>query len=174
MYSAGSVDVLTNYFDEQRSAFENIVPTLKAKQAGAARGELLSFRGIRGIKQMLGELLNSTQKNYATMGSGKPSLMLGEAWWINFNQKRVAKNVPVRLLFNDSLRKWSAATKYELAEVRYTDGGFEPLTETIIAGNAVGIIVWTEEPFGIILHSPTAAKSYLAYFDTLWKTAAKK
>lgn len=46
--------------------------------------------------------------------------------------------------------------------------GFEPLTETIIRGDTIGIIVWTEKPIGILIKNATAAKSYDQYFQVPW------
>jgi len=57
--------------------------------------------------------------------------------------------------------------------VRYTKAGFEPLTETIIRNNRIGIIIWTEKPLGIIINQKEAAKSYDQFFKLMWNTATK-
>ena len=35
----------------------------------------------------------------------------------------------------------------------------------------IAIIIWTDEPEGIIIENPAAAKAYKSYFDVLWKSA---
>jgi hypothetical protein len=43
------------------------------------------------------------------------------------------------------------------------------LTETIIRNDKIGIIIWTEMPMGILIHSKAAARSYDQFFDMMWK-----
>ena len=61
--------------------------------------------------------------------------------------------------------------KYPKAEVRYTKAGFEPLTETIIRNDKIGIIIWTKKPIGVLIHNKTAAESYDQFFEMMWKAA---
>lgn len=55
--------------------------------------------------------------------------------------------------------------------MRYTSAGFEPLTETIIRNNRVGIIVWTDKPIGFLMENAQAAESYDKFFEMLWQAA---
>ena len=61
--------------------------------------------------------------------------------------------------------------KYGKTEIRYTKSGFEPLTETIIRNDKIGIIIWLEKPIGILIHNKIAAESYDEFFELLWKTS---
>jgi hypothetical protein len=97
--------------------------------------------------------------------------MIGEAWWISYHRKRAAKGIHAKLLFNESLKSWKAETRYPKAEVRYTKEGFEPLTETIIRNNRIGLIIWTDKPIGILIHQKEAAESYDNFFQLMWKSA---
>lgn len=74
-------------------------------------------------------------------------------------------------MFNESLKEWKAEEKYKLVEVRYTKRGFEPLTETIIRNDKIGLIIWTEKPIGILIHNKAAAESYDKFFEVLWKAS---
>ena len=73
-------------------------------------------------------------------------------------------------MFNASLRSWNAENKYKSSEIRYSETGFEPLTETIIRNDKVGIIIWTDNPTGVIIHNEVAAESYDKFFEIMWKT----
>ncbi|MBS3118436.1 hypothetical protein J4417_02015 [Candidatus Woesearchaeota archaeon] len=76
-------------------------------------------------------------------------------------------------MFNESLAFWNAEIKYLKSEVRYTKVGFEPLTETIIRNDKIGLIIWTEKPIGILIHNQIAANSYDKFFKMIWMTAKK-
>jgi len=56
-------------------------------------------------------------------------------------------------------------------EVRYFERDFEPLTETVVRDDLVAIIVWTDEPVVFRIQDSFVAKSYLGFFDRMWKQA---
>jgi len=120
---------------------------------------------------LLLELLEAGGKEHHTFGSTERSLMLGEEWWINYHKKRSEKGIIARLMFNESLSSWKAEVKYPKAEVRYTKAGFEPLTETIIRNDKVGMIIWLDKPIGVLVHNISAAESYDSFFNMMWKNS---
>ncbi len=168
-YTASNPENIVRYIDEKKARFQALVPQLLEKQRSTVRSEVVSFRGVRGVKELLYELLTIEHPEHLTIGSSAKSLILGDAWWVAYHKERAAKGVKAKLLFNESLRSWTAEMKYPKSEVRYTTAGFEPLTETIIRGTAVGIIVWGDEPLGVLIRQKEAAESYAAYFQTLWR-----
>ncbi|NOX71811.1 MAG: hypothetical protein GXO64_03890 [Candidatus Micrarchaeota archaeon] len=169
-YQASDPSHILEYIDEKKRRFNEMLPQLLAKQRTAKeKREVTVFRGIRGIKELLYELLDAGGNEHHTFGSTSASLMLGKAWWIDYHEKRAKKGIKAKLLFNDSLRPWKAEFKYKNCEVRYTQTGFEPLTETIIRNDSIGLIIWTEKPIGILIHNRIAAESYDKFFSIMWK-----
>jgi len=151
---------------------QEILPELLLKQKQAKeKPEIITFRGINGIKELLMELLEAGGKEHHTFGSTAKSLMLGDAWWVSYHKKRAERGIKAKLLFNESLTYWKAEIKYPKSEVKYTKAGFEPLTETIIRNDKIGIIVWTDKPLGVIIYQKEAAESYDKFFQLMWKTA---
>ncbi len=174
-YQANNPRHIVNYIDEKKKKFEDILPELIAKQESAGvKSEVITFRGIRGIRELLLELLEAGGKEHNTFGSAKESLMMTDTFWINYHKRRAALGIKAKLLFNESLKEWKAERKYPKAEIRYTTKGFEPLTETIIRNDKIGIILWTEIPLGILIHNKIAAKSYNDFFEVIWKNAKNK
>lgn len=171
-YQASNPKHILEYINEKKERFESVLPQLVSRQAAAKeKSEALLFRGMRGIKELLYELLEAGGKEHHTLGSPKESLMMGEAWWVNYHKKRVAKGIAAKLIFNESLKTWKAPEKYKKVEVRYTKQGFEPLTEIIIRNDKVGIILWVEKPIGILIHNKILADSYEKFFELIWRTA---
>lgn len=170
-YSASNPNHILEYINEKKERFEAVLPELLLKQQMAKKKpEVVTFRGIRGIRALLYELLDAGGNEHHTFGSTEKSLMLGDEWWVSYHRKRAGKGIYAKLLFNESLRTWAAETKYKNGEVRYTSKGFEPLTETIIRNDKIGIILWTETPIGVIIHEKSAADSYDQFFKLLWET----
>lgn len=173
-YQAANPKHIIDFINEKKERFQEILPELLLKQKQAQeKPEIITFRGINGIKELLIELLEAGGKEHHTFGSTAESLMLGDAWWVSYHKKRAEHGIKAKLLFNESLAYWKAEVKYPKSEVKYTKAGFEPLTETIIRNDKIGIIVWTDKPLGVIIHQKEAAESYDKFFQLMWKTAIK-
>ncbi len=129
-----------------------------------------SFNGIDGVKRLLNILLNTGGKDHHTFGSSKESLMLGETFWVDYHKKRAAKGIKAKLIFNESLKDWVQKNKYPKAEYKFIKKSFEPLTETIIRNNKIGIIIWTKNPIGILISNKVAAESYDKFWKIMWES----
>ncbi|MBU0530854.1 MAG: BlaI/MecI/CopY family transcriptional regulator, partial [Nanoarchaeota archaeon] len=129
-YQASNPKHIVEYIDEKKDRFEEILPQLLHKQNTAKqKPEIVVFRGIKGIRELLYELLEAGGTEHHTLGSTKKSLMMGEAWWVGYHKKRVAKGIKAKFIFNESLKFWEAGRRNYKSEIRYTKTGFEPLTE---------------------------------------------
>jgi sugar-specific transcriptional regulator TrmB len=172
-YQAANPRHIIEFIDEKKERFEKILPEMLLKQETAQeKPEVVTFRNIRGVKELLLELLEAGGSEHHTFGSTSESLMLGESWWVRYHKRRAEKGIKAKLMFNESLRLWKAEIRYGKCEVKYTKAGFEPLTETIIRNDMVGIIIWTEKPIGILIHNKVAADSYDKFFNVMWNTAS--
>ena len=173
-YQATNPNHILNYLDEKKKRFEEILPQLMIRQQSSKQSpEITSFHGIRGIRELLYELLEAGGKSHHTINSPDKSLMMGDAFWIEYHKKRAKNGIRAELIFNESLRSWKVSKTHYNAEIRYSGEGFEPLTETIIRNDKLGIIIWTEKPVGTIIRNKVAADSYEKYFQLLWNQAKK-
>ena len=171
-YQAANPKHIVEYINEKKERFETLLPNLLAKQTQSKeKPEIITFRGKKGIKELLYELLEGNGKEYHTLNSPHASIMMGDSFWITFHKKRSSRGIKARQVFNESLRIWVKQIKYTLSELRYTKKGFEPLTETIIFGNQVAILIWAEKPIGILMKNSTIAESYDRYFELMWEQA---
>ena len=171
-YQASNPKHLVDYIEEKKERVERMLPQLLSKQTLAKqKPEVTVFRSIKGVRELLYELLDAGGDEHHTFGSVRESLLMGEEWWINYHRKRSRKGIAAKLLFNDSLRSWKAEKKYPKAEVRYTKTGFEPLTETIIRNDKIGLILWIEKPIGILINNKILTNSYDTFFSMLWNAS---
>src|SRR3989344_2417651 len=126
------------------------------------------FEGIDGIKELLYILLNAGGKEHHTFGGAKEGLVMGDSFWIDYHQKRAKLGIQAKLIFNESLKDWTQKNKYPNAEYKFIEKEFEPLTETIIRNDKIGIIIWTEIPIGILISNKIAAESYDKFWKIMW------
>ena len=128
-----------------------------------------TFHGIKGIKDLLYELMDAGGNEHHTIASSKESLMLGEKFWHEYHKKRAEKGIKAKLIFNESVREWCIKNPYPDTEYKFTSAGFEPLTETIIRNDKLAFIIWTKVPMGIVMENKEAANSYDKFFNMMWE-----
>jgi len=174
-YQATNPKLIVDYIEDKKKRFESILPQLLAQQQiSRKKHEAAIFRGLRGIREILNQMIESGKEYYAYGGPQKSHDLLGDYTWKAFHKKRISRKIHAKLIFNYSLKWWGEKlNKKRLTEVRYTKKEFEQLTETIICGNRIAIIVYSDNPYGFLIEDQTVTDSYKKFFNILWKEAEK-
>jgi DNA-binding MarR family transcriptional regulator len=179
VFRVAAPDALSAYLQEEQEELdekkalaaqlsENI-KVARTKLPAAHRAEV--YRGVKALKSFYFNML-APGTPYVVIGAPKASVdIMGEAFWLNFNLRRIEKKVHVRMIFNNSLREYSKQVKHKLTEIRFMEQDSEPLTETHIWPGHVGIVVWSEEPVAFIIEDKEVEKSYREFFEKLWREA---
>jgi sugar-specific transcriptional regulator TrmB len=172
-YQASNPKNISEYIDEKKKQYEKLLPELLKKQERKKeKPKIRAFKGKKGIKELFYELLNTESKELFSQGAPIESTqIMGKTFWKNYGQKLKAKKLKIKIIYNESFREKLEDMKGLNAESRFTKKGFEPLTETFIVGDKVGIIIWTEEPLGILIQNKTAAESYKVFWEQNWNLA---
>jgi sugar-specific transcriptional regulator TrmB len=173
-YQAIDPKVFLAQLDDKRKNLELLMPQLLKMEVSDKEPQVFVYSGIQGVKQLLNSLLEMEGKEHHTLGSSDLSLMLGEIFWRNYHLRRAEKGIHAKLLFNHSLKDWSAERKYKNAEVRYIQPGYEPITEHIVRGETCAVILWLDPPVGVLYKNKKVAKSYEELFKLFWDNAERK
>lgn len=159
---------------EDRHAISAMIPTLKAEQRTVkqeTRAEL--YEGIVGIKTVYERMLRETQRGATILIAGAPR-MAGEkldGYFDDFNQRRIAKNVRLRIILNTDHpreRKLSALPK---TAVRVFPRNIRTPAWIIIFNNTVATLNIEGVPIVFLLQNAAAAASYRQYFTLIWNLA---
>jgi len=173
-------NMLIEFFEEKEKEIQN-----KKKEAKKLADEIdetlkkvkhpqeaMIYKGVKGIKSFYNETLQG--RDYIVFGAPKESLeLMGETFWKNYNLKRIKNKIDVRMVFNPSIKSYGNKIKNKFTHVKYFDKDFEPLTETHIQEDKVGIIVWTEEPVLFLIQDKNVAESYRKFFESMWRVSKK-
>lgn len=174
-YRASKPDNFLTYLEDKKLRFEKILPELKKKMnISKEKKEATIFKGKKGLNQMYIHLLNSGGKEYNTYGGGQRVTheIMGEKWWKLLHDKRIARKIKSRQIFDITIKKFGEELKKKPhTQIKFLPQEFEQLTETIIIGDYVGIAIFTEEPYGVLIHDKTAALGYKKHFELMWKIA---
>jgi sugar-specific transcriptional regulator TrmB len=181
IFQIASSNALNDYFEEQEKELEDRKKEAEKltqeinKLAKTIRTEIEArvFRGVKGIRSFYYSGVEKGKDNFA-FGAPQESIdIMGETFWRNLQTRRQAKKVRAKLIFNPSIREYGETIKNNLTEVRYFERDFEPMTETHIQGDELGIVVWTQEPILFLIKDKLVAQSYLKFFEKMWKQAKK-
>ncbi len=173
-YTATDPESFLEFIDEKKKRFEKLLPQLKEQQKQVESNNATVYKGIKGIKEIYNILINSKAKEYNTFGGGKRVTfdIMGELWWRSFHTKRIANKIVSRQIFDDSIKEFGKElNKKSLTHIKFLSQDFEQLTETVICGDQVAIIIFTENSYGLLIKDKAVVEGYKKYFELLWKKA---
>lgn len=175
IYRATNPENFHDFINDKIKRFDGILPELKRKQQLLKVTSFAEvFKGKRGINQLYTTLLNSGGKEYNTFGGGSEVTynVMGEDWWRNLHVKRIAKKIPCRQVFDETIRGFgNELNKKSVTKIRFLPKGYSQLQETILIGDYVGIAIFTESPYGILIKDKVVADGYRKQFEILWDKA---
>lgn len=175
VYQATNPENFFNFIDDKKKRFEQILPELKKKQTFAKPHETATvYKGIRGIKEVYNIMIN-TKGEYNTYGGGYPCVnLLGEGWWLNLHNRRVANKLPSRQVFDETVRTiGNVINKLPHSQVKFLSKDFFQSQEIVIVGDKVAINVFTENSYSFLIQDQVVADGYRKYFKVLWELAKK-
>lgn len=158
---------------EKQKIIEDAMPELKdLYKSENKKQEVSHFKGKEGAKTILEILLKENTKEWRVFGTtGKTSEML--SWYLpQFHRKRIEKKILFKAIYSkESLDRAKDVKKLKLTEVKLLPEEYMTPTHINAVGDKVGIILWSEEPLGILIENKEIADSFKNYFELLWKIA---
>lgn len=153
-----------NQLKIKEEEIKKILPQLMAKsKISAEKPEATIYKGKKGIKSIFEDILR--YKEYWVFGSsGKFKEILGP--FFNQFQKRIKeKNIKLKILVAENTKP--DITRHA-KEIKYLPKEYISIISTIVYGNKIAIISWTENPTGFLLEDKQTADSYKTYFNFMW------
>ncbi|MDP3919087.1 MAG: helix-turn-helix domain-containing protein [Nanoarchaeota archaeon] len=159
---------LQDYVKEMQEDVNSILPDLqKRHKSSKIEGQVRLFKGIKGVKSIFLDIVRTGKDNYVFGSEGQFSERMPE-FALQFERLKTENNFRTNLI----IRKGRDEIKKKRSEHRYIIASESPVV-TNIYGDKVALIIWTDEPEGIIIENKAAAKAYKSYFDFMWKHAKK-
>ncbi len=128
--------------------------------------ETLFYKGKQGIKTIFEDQLN--YKEILILGASSKAQEILQYYFPHYNKRRIKNKIKAKIIFTERQN-----VKIPLSEIKYLSKEYSSPTAINIYGNNVAIILWTEEPFGILIRNKEISDSYRKYFDLLWKISKK-
>lgn len=162
-----------NKIKDKIETVKDFIPEInKILTSKKERQEAYLFRGTKGIKKILLEILSS--KEFWAIGVSNASVeLLGETFWKNFNIKRKAKKIRENLLFNHDFKNVVGITQDRFSARRVLPEELTQVTEILIYGHKVAITVYSKEPIGVVIEDKDIFETFKQQFTLLWKISKK-
>lgn len=165
-YQAADPKRLIEITGEKTDKIKEVLPELELKfNMSREKQETTFFRGKQALKTVFDDQIN-TRKEILIFGASTYAAQIVKYYFERYDRLRVTHNIFVRAVFNQKLRK-----KIPKAEIRYLPRQYRSHTATNVWGDKVAIILWTENPFAILINNKEIADSYRKYFELMWKIA---
>ena len=161
---------LLDYVREQENDVKEILPQLHARhKAAKISGQVRLFKGIKGVKTILQDIIRTEENN----------LVFGNESQLEENmptfQKQFVRQLKEKKIFvKEIVRSGRGSKTSNPKQTRYVPKSLESPVVTNIYGDKIALIIWTDEPEGIIIENKAAADAYRSYFEFMWKHAKKK
>lgn len=157
---------------EKEKIIEQALPELKEiYKSVEEKQEVHHFKGKQGAKTILEELLKAGKEWFIFGTTIKPSKMLS-FYMPQFHRKRMERKILFKAIYSeDSKERAKEIKKMKYTQVKILPKEYMTPTHISIVGNKLGIILWSEEPIGILIENKEIADSFRNYFKLLWSIA---
>ena len=168
-FQATGPKILLDYIKEQENDVKSILPELNARHsASKIEGQVRLFKGIKGVKSIFLDIIRTKKNNFVFGSEGQFSKKMPE-FALQFDRLKKENKIKTKLI----LRKGRKELDSKTSSYKYIPTVDKSPTVTNIYGNKIALIIWTDEPEGIIIENESAAKAYKSYFDFMWEHAKK-
>jgi sugar-specific transcriptional regulator TrmB len=155
--------------DSKQKEIESFLPTLlKLQKTRMPKTTVEVYEGKEGLKTALLDIIN-VGEDFVAFGATHRFEKVLPVFSKIFVKKREKKNIRARILVVEG----ENPIKTHLNEYRWIPKEYSLPSTTIIYGNNTAILLYSDEPFGIIIKNKEIAESYRHYFELQWKARKK-
>ena len=170
-YTATEPRHLLEILKEKESSLLNLLPLLESKRKSVKeKHEVRTFQSKNGIKAIMEDMLKEKLTIYVFGAQGKYEETL-PIYFKQFNKNRLKKRIMFRIIYSEKIREMRKRHPIPYSDLKYLQKEYDSPSTTFIYRNKVAIIMWTEQLIGILIESNELSKSYMGFWEILWKIA---
>ena len=169
-FRAASPEKILLQLKEKEAAFMDILPMLSklSKLKETKEPTVDVFRGTRGVKALSNEILE-VKKDCCALCEDQWDEKF-RLFFTNFEKSIERENLSERLL----LKKKLNIIKSKNTKIRFLPEKYSSHATTIIYGDRVGIIFFSDPFLAIRIKSRQLADTYRNYFNLMWEVSEKE
>ena len=169
-FQATSPHKLMDYLKEQQTNVQSIMPQLEKRHNNKQiKSQFKLYKGKEGIKTIFEDIIQTGESNYV-FGNESQLEEVMPAFQKQFVRRLKENNIFVKEIVREDRECKTSNPK----QTRYVPKDVKSPVVTNIYSNKIALVIWTDEPEGLIIENETAAKAYKSYFEFMWQHAKKK
>jgi HTH-type transcriptional regulator, sugar sensing transcriptional regulator len=170
-FQSAGPNKLLQYIKEQEEDIKEILPELDARhKATKVKGQVKLYKGLKGVRTIFQDIVSSKTKENLLFGSESQLEERMPAYQKQF-VRQLKEN---KILVREIVREDRALKTSNPQQTRYVAKKVISPVATNIYSDKIALIIWTDEPEGIIIENEAAAKAYRSYFEFMWEHAKKR
>jgi len=160
---------------QQQQSLQEQLPSLLAQyHATHEKKETLFFQGEAGLRLIFEDQLRQSEE-ILVLATQVSVYDILRHFFPRYDLLRKERGIKTRMLFDSSYRKQqrvkTSLQRIPLCKARYVnDFNKSPLSQYIY-GDAVALVVWSEQPIAILIKQKEVADGFRANFNVLWHMA---
>jgi len=179
-FEAKAPEFLINYFEmkekeikDKKEIIKSILPEINnIRKLNEENQEAVIYKGMKGLKSISEDVIKTKKEIFVFGAEGNFGKLFGD-YFEQWHLKRKINKIPLKIIFNEKVRKKKEDWKFSLSEIRFNNSLEDTPATTWIYGNKVVIIVWSEQPIATLIESSNVSKSYRQFFNVLWENSKK-
>ncbi len=169
-FQCSSSQNIITYLNNKVKTAKGFLPELeKVRRQTKLKENVTLFKGIKGVKTVFEDILNSAKENLIFGSEGQFSKRM-PLFAKQFTKRLESNGIKVKSIIRTNREEKSSLKKYNL---RTIDSTAESPVVTNIYSNKIAVIIWSEVPEVILIENKKAADAYRDYFKFMWKHAEK-
>jgi sugar-specific transcriptional regulator TrmB len=181
MFKAEAPQALIEYLNSKKNAIDDEINTaqtlipqinlfLKTPQTAQ---ETTLFRGVKGIKKVLSEVLEA-RENWVIGMSNASVDILTSTYWKNYNAKADDRNNKEHFLLNADFKDDYSFASRKNIKARRLPPELTQITEIIMFNDSVAIFIYSEEPIVVLIKNKHLFTTFRKQFDFFWKLCKRE
>ncbi|MFW5704515.1 MAG: TrmB family transcriptional regulator [Nanoarchaeota archaeon] len=168
LYSVNNPKLIHEQLKQKSQEFETLLPELLNKyNQENEKKETLFFTGKEGLKQIFEDQLEKAQETLiiATAVHVEETIRY---FFPRFERIRKEKNIKTKMIMDESADNKKDLKKIPLNEIKFLKNFNKSAMSQYIYGNNVAIVLWTENPFAILIRQKEIAQGFREEFEFFW------
>lgn len=152
---------------EREEMLKEFLPELKNISKQEKEPEIEIYRGLKGIKSMIRDILKLKNESFAIVGNKQAKGL--EQFFRIFVRLVEKEGIHERIL----IKEGTDILKSINTKIKYLPKEYNIPATTGVCGDIVRIVLHSEPFFAVTIKSKEFAETYKSYFEMLWKNAKK-
>lgn len=170
IFGATDPQRLLDFVELRKKEIQSVLPELKKIYKSPPMIENVAvFKGNEGLKTIFEDILKA-KLNYDKFGSGDKFKEFLPYYYSHYQKRKTENGIKSRAIYSENERNEDSVKEF-IGEVRFLPKEFIHPSTTIVYGNKVAILIWKENPLGILINSKEVSESYRYYFELLWSNS---